>query len=203
MMRAALALHETTGEASYLRDAEAWRDVLLGEFMVEETGCLAMTARGADPLVVRPQPTHDDAVPNANGVFAEALVRLAQITETGEDHQRASEILTRLVGLARAAPLGHTSILNALDLHLRGVSILVAGQGAEPLFEAALRVPYLDRSARRLRPGEALDENHPARALAASGEGPRALVCAGMRCSLPVTDAGALRAQVQEMIAGS
>ena len=201
MMRAALALHETTGEASYLRDAEAWRDVLLGEFMVEETGCLAMTARGADPLVVRPQPTHDDAVPNANGVFAEALVRLAQITETGEDHQRASEILTRLVGLARAAPLGHTSILNALDLHLRGVSILVAGQGAEPLFEAALRVPYLDRSARRLRPGEALDENHPARALAASGEGPRALVCAGMRCSLPVTDAGALRAQVQEMIA--
>ena len=203
MMRAALALHETTGEASYLRDAEAWRDVLLGEFMVEETGCLAMTARGADPLVVRPQPTHDDAVPNANGVFAEALVRLAQITETGEDHQRASEILTRLVGLARAAPLGHTSILNALDLHLRGVSILVAGQGAEPLFEAALRVPYLDRSARRLRPGKALDENHPARALAASGEGPRALVCAGMRCSLPVTDAGALRAQVQEMIAGS
>ena len=28
--------------------------------------------------MVRPQPTHDDAVPNANGVFAEALVRLAQ-----------------------------------------------------------------------------------------------------------------------------
>jgi uncharacterized protein len=151
--------------------------------------------------VVRPQPSHDDAVPNANGVFAEALVRLAQITETGEDHQRASEILTRLVGLARAAPLGHTSILNALDLHLRGASILVAGQGAEPLFEAALRVPYLDRSARRLQPGAALDENHPARALAASAECPRALVCAGMRCSLPVTDASALRAQVQEMIA--
>ena len=203
MMRAALALHETTGEASYRRDAETWRDVLLGEFMVEETGCLAMTAKGADPLVVRPQPIHDDAVPNANGVFAEALVRLAQITETPEDHQRASEILTRLVGLARPSPLGHTSILNALDLHLRGVSILVAGEGAEPLFEAALRVPYLDRSARRLRPGEVLDENHPARALAASAEGPRALVCAGMRCSLPVTDASALRAQVQEMIAGS
>ena len=69
------------------------------------------------------------------------------------------------------------------------------------MFEAALRVPYLDRSARRLRPDEVLDENHPARALAASAEGAQALVCAGMRCSLPVTDADALTAQVQEMIA--
>jgi uncharacterized protein YyaL (SSP411 family) len=200
MMRAALALYEATGEPSCLRDAGAWRDVLLDQFMVEETGSLAMTAKDADPLVVRPQPTHDDAVPNANGVFAEALVRLAQITETGEDHQRASEILTRLVGIARAAPLGHVSILNALDLHLRGVSILVTGQGAEALFDAALRIPYLDRSARWLRPGEVLDENHPAKALAASTGEAQALVCAGMRCSLPVGDVDVLGAQVREML---
>jgi uncharacterized protein len=127
-------------------------------------------------------------------------VRLAQITETGEDYHQASEILTRLVGLASAAPLGHVSILNALDLHLRGVSILVTGQGAESLFDAALRIPYIDRSARWLRPGEMLDENHPAKALAAPVGEPQALVCAGMRCSLPVADANALGAQVQEML---
>ncbi|MFL5050149.1 MAG: thioredoxin domain-containing protein, partial [Xanthobacteraceae bacterium] len=84
MMRAALALFEATSEPSYLQDAQGWRDVLLTDFMVGETGCLAMTAQGADSLVVRPQPTHDDAVPNANGVFGEALVRLAQITEAGD-----------------------------------------------------------------------------------------------------------------------
>ena len=201
MMRAALALFEVTGEGSYLQDAERWRDILLGEFMVEDTGCLAMTAKSADPLVVRPQPTHDDAVPNANGVFAEALVRLAQITETEESHRQASDTLSRLVGVARAAPLGHTSILNALDLHLRGVSILVTGQGAEALFDAALRVPYLDRSARWLRLGEGLDDNHPAKALTAPAQGPQALVCAGMRCSLPVTGVDALGVQVQHMMA--
>ena len=200
MMRAALALFEVTSEGSYLQDAERWRDILLGEFMVEDTGCLAMTAKSADPLVVRPQPTHDDAAPNANGVFAEALVRLAQITETEESHRQASDTLSRLVGVACAAPLGHTSILNALDLHLRGVSILVTGQGAEALFDAALRVPYPDRSAQWLRLGEALDDNHPAKALTASAQGPQALVCAGMRCSLPVTGVDALRAQVQDMV---
>jgi len=201
MMRAALALFEVTSEPSYLRDAQAWRDVLLSEFHVEETGCLAMTARGADPLVVRPQPTHDEAVPNANGVFAEALVRLAQITETQGDTQRAAETLSRLLGVARSSPLGHTSILNALDLHLRGLSILVTGIQAGALHEAALAVPYPERSIRRLREGEALDDNHPAKALAASGADAQALVCAGQRCSLPVTDAGGLRARVREMLA--
>ncbi|HEU6442742.1 MAG TPA: thioredoxin domain-containing protein [Microvirga sp.] len=202
MMRAALALHEPTGETSYLRDAETWRDVLLDAFTMEETRCLAMTARSADPLVIRPQPTHDEAVPNANGVFAEALVRLAQLTGTQADHQRAGDILTHLVGVARSSPLGHTSILNALDLHLKGVSILVTGSQAEPLHEAALRVPYPDRSVRLLRPGEALDENHPAKALAFSSPEAQALVCAGTRCSLPVTSPEALSDRVGEMMAG-
>ena len=170
--------------------------------MVEDTNRLSMTAAGADPLVVRPQPTSDDAVPNANGVFAEALVRLAQITETEDDLQRTSDILSRLVGVARSAPLGHTSILNALDLHLRGLSILVTGDDAEALFETALKTPYPDRSVRWLRTDEALDDNHPAKALASSSEAPQALVCAGMRCSLPVTDAEALKARVQEMLSG-
>jgi uncharacterized protein YyaL (SSP411 family) len=203
MMRAALALYEATSDAAYLRDAESWRDVLLREFMVEETGCLAMTAQGADPLVVRPQPSHDEAVPNANGVFAEALVRLAQITETQDDTERASETLSRLVGIARASPLSHTSILNALDLHLRGLSIVVTGDRPEDLHETALQVPYLDRSVRWLCEGDVLDDNHPAKALAASGTGPQALVCAGQRCSLPVGDAEGLKAQVREMLSPS
>ncbi|WP_414472579.1 thioredoxin domain-containing protein [Microvirga sp. M2] len=200
MMRAALALYEATNDDAYLTDARTWREVLLDDFMTGQTGCLAMTAKGADPLVVRPQPTHDEAVPNANGVFAEALVRLSQITEEPSDHRQADEILARLVGIARASPLGHTSILNALDLHLRGLSILVAGDDPEPLRAAALRVPYLDRSVRWLRPGDTLDEDHPARALVASQNQARALVCAGTRCSLPVETPEALGDQVREML---
>ena len=39
------------------------------------------------------------------------------------------------------------------------------------------------------------------RQMAASGPGARALVCAGMRCSLPVADADGLRETVAEMLA--
>ncbi|NIX75525.1 thioredoxin domain-containing protein [Microvirga terricola] len=201
MMRAGLALYEATGDEAYLRDAKAWRDVLLDAFLVEDTGLLAMTARDADPLVVRPQPTHDDAVPNANSVFAEALVRLAQLTGAKEDRIRAENMLTHLSAIAGAAPLGHTAILNALDLHLRGLSILVTGNNAEALHEAALRLPYLDRSARWLREGELLDTNHPAKALAAATHEPQALICAGMHCSLPVDDPAAFKVRAAEMLA--
>ena len=159
-----------------------------------------MTSRDADPLVVRPQPTQDDAVPNANGVFAEALVRLAQLTGTDGDRHRASDFLTRLTGIARSSPLGHTSVLNALDLHLRGLTILVTGNDGGPLFDTGLRIPYPVRSVRWLPSDEGLDDKHPAKALASSNAGPQALVCAGMRCSLPVLDAAALKAQAAEML---
>lgn len=199
MMRAALALFETTGEPSYLDDAQSWSETLRRDFAVAETGTLAMTSRDGDALVVRPQPVHDDAVPNANGVFAEALVRLAQITGRDEDHQRAEDALAKLTAMARSSPFGHTSILNALDLHLRGLTIVVTGMPSDALRDAALRVPYTDRSVHVMREGEVLDANHPAQA-AVAGHEPQALICAGMRCSLPVRDREAFARQVREML---
>jgi uncharacterized protein YyaL (SSP411 family) len=199
MMRAALALFEATGAAGYREDALRWRDVLIRDYLVADAGRLAMTAKDADRLAVRPQPTHDDAVPNANGVFAEALVRLAQISGSDEDRELADTAMTSLVGLARAAPVGHASILNALDLHLRGLIILVVGENAEGLRAAALSLPYPERSVSIPEP-EQLGNRHPAKSLVRPDPVPQALVCAGMSCSIPVTTPEALRERAGEML---
>jgi uncharacterized protein YyaL (SSP411 family) len=201
MMRAALALHEATGEASYLDRAHAWREVLMHDFLITDTGVLAMTAVNADALVVRPQPSHDDAVPNANGVFAENLVRLAALTGAGEDRRLAEDALSTLSRVAGPAPLGHTTILNALDLHLRGLTVVVANDTAGDLTGAARRLPYLERSVSRIADGGALAPDHPAKSAAFTGAGAQALVCAGMRCSLPVTTAAELARTTREMLA--
>jgi uncharacterized protein YyaL (SSP411 family) len=201
MMRAALALHEATGEAPYLDRARAWRDVLMRDYLVTEAGLLAMTAANADPLVVRPQPSHDDAVPNANGVFAEALVRLAALTGAEDDRRRAEDALATLCGVAAAQPLGHTTILNALDLHLRGLTVVVANDSAGALTRAGLRLPYLERTVSRVSDAGALAPDHPAKSAAFTGAGPQALVCAGMRCSLPVGTGEDLAAMAREMLA--
>jgi uncharacterized protein len=160
-----------------------------------------MTARSADALIVRPQPSQDDAVPNANGVFVEALVRLAALTGTDEDRRAADEALERLMPAAAGAPVGHTSILNALDLHLRGISVVIVNDANGALRKAALRVPYLERTVCALDDPQNLADAHPAKELARAAQGPRAVVCAGMRCSLPISTADDLMAQVREMLA--
>ncbi len=200
MMRAALTLHEATGEGAYLEHARTWRDVLLRDYRVPESGVLAMTAAGGEGLIVRPQPTHDEAVPNANGVFAEALVRLAALTGAEEDHRIAEEMLATLTAVAAAAPVGHTSILNALDLHLRGLSVVVVNEFNGPLTAAARRIPYLERTISVVNEPVALADTHPAAALARSAQGPMAMVCAGMRCSLPVGRPDDLARAAREML---
>jgi uncharacterized protein len=198
-MRAALALHEATRGAGYLEDARHWRDILVNEYRVADTGVLAMTAGMGHSLVMRPQPTHDEAVPNANGVFAEALVRLAALTRAEGDGRMAERELTTLGAVAGASPLSHTSILNALDLHLRGLTVVVTGEDDGDLTRAALRLPYLDRIVCAAKDASGLSDTHPAKAQAQHGEGPQALVCTGMRCSLPITSPDSLVERASEM----
>ena len=186
MMRAALALFEATQRAEYLEDARGWRAVLVSEYRVVHTGVLAMTAEQGELLVVRPQPTHDEAVPNANGLFIEALVRLAALTGEENDRRMVEQELTPLVGVATRSPLSHTSVLNALDLHLRGLTIVVTGETQGELTRAALRLPYIERSVCAAADVSGLSDAHPAKAQAQQGKGPQALICAGMSCSLPI-----------------
>lgn len=199
MMCAALVLHETTGEEAYLARARAWRDVLERDYRVPETGLLAMThARaGHAGLPLRPQPLADDAAPNANGLYAEALVRLAQATGAAEDRERAERFLAKATGAIRSGPVAHGSILNALDLALHGIGVVLAGED-ETLAQAALRLPWPERSVTR---AAALCADHPAHQVAATGGAPQAILCAGGRCARPAHDPEEIaqrRAEVQD-----
>jgi hypothetical protein len=49
-------------------------------------------------------------------------------------------------------------------------------------------MPFLDRIVARAGGGEDLPQGHPARSVSLAPDATAALVCAGERCSLPVTD---------------
>src|SRR5207249_11318928 len=80
MIRAALALHEATGEGGYLERALAWQATLDRHYANSDNGGYFLTADDAAGLVVRPAATTDDATPNANSLAAQNLVRLAVFT---------------------------------------------------------------------------------------------------------------------------
>ena len=189
MTRAALALFEATGDRACLDRAMAWQGVLDRHYAQPDAGRYYLTADDAEGLVVRPQSTFDEAVPNHNGLIAQNLVRLAALA--GDDGYRikVDKLFDSLLPLAAESLFNHVSPLNALDLRLRAAEIVVTGEGpqADALVAAALKLPFLDRILLRAARADALPASHPARdKVAATGGQPAAFVCVGERCSLPV-----------------
>jgi uncharacterized protein YyaL (SSP411 family) len=84
---------------------------------------------------------------------------------------------------------GHLSVLNALDLHLRGAEIVVVGEGSEAdaLLAAARKLPHATTIVLHAARAEALPPDHPARDKIAAVSGAAAFVCRAQSCSLPVT----------------
>jgi uncharacterized protein YyaL (SSP411 family) len=201
MVRAALALHEATGERPYLDQALVWQRALDRHYANPDNGGYFLTADDAEGLVVRPGATNDDATPNPNGVAAQNLVRLAVLTGDDAWRQKADRLIEGVLSAAGDHLIGHASVLNALDLRLRAAEIVVTGAGerAEALTAAALKLPLLNRIVLRAPNAEALPASHPARDKIAAAPDGAAFVCVGERCSLPVTNAHALAEAVRGM----
>ncbi|MET0631534.1 MAG: thioredoxin domain-containing protein [Xanthobacteraceae bacterium] len=194
MIRAALALHEATGEHAYLERALAWQGTLDRHYANPDSGGYFLTADDAEGLVVRPNATTDDATPNPNALAAQSLVRLATLTGQHAWREQADRLFQGVLAAAGENVFAHLALLNALDLRLRGAEIVVAGEGARAneLLAAARKLPFLDRIVLRAPSAAALPASHPAQAKIAATSDAAAFVCVGETCSLPVTTPAAL-----------
>jgi uncharacterized protein len=192
MIRAALALHEATGEAAYLERALAWQGTLDRRYANRDSGGYFLTADDAEGLVVRPHATTDDATPNPNALAAQNLIRLAVFSGQHAWREQADRLFDGIVAAAGENLFAHLALLNALDLRLRAAEIVVAGQGAraDELLAAARKLPFLDRIVLRASPS--LPASHPAQEKIKAVTDAAAFVCVGETCSLPVTESGAL-----------
>jgi uncharacterized protein YyaL (SSP411 family) len=188
MIRAALALHEASGEGDYLERALVWQGALDRHYANPDTGGYYLTANDAEGLVVRPNSTADEATPNPNAVAAQNLVRLALTTGRDAWRAQADKLFEGLLPIANENLFMHVALLNALDLRLRAAEIVVVGTGpqAADLTAAALKAPFLDRVVLRAPTPEALPEWHPAQSKIRAAPGIAAFVCVGETCSLPV-----------------
>jgi uncharacterized protein len=198
MIKAALALHEATGERAYLDRALAWQAAFDRHYANEAAGGYYLTADDAEGLVLRPAGTSDDATPNPNAVAAQNLVRLALLT--GDDAYRAkADRLIEGVLAGTDNHLAHIALLNAIDLRIGAAEIVVTGREAERFAAAALKIPFLNRIVLRAASAEALPAAHPAQQKIKATTGTAAFICVGERCSLPVTRADEIAALVVAM----
>jgi uncharacterized protein YyaL (SSP411 family) len=186
MIKAALALHEATGERHYLDRALAWQAALDAHYGDPEIGGYYLTADDAEGLILRPHSTNDDATPNHNSIAAHNLIRLAAATDDEQWRARADTLIERVLSAAGNALFGQITLLNALDLRLGGAEIVVTGD-APALVDAALKIPFIRRVVLRARSAADLPPSHPAQDKLKAATEPATFVCVGERCSLPVT----------------
>jgi uncharacterized protein YyaL (SSP411 family) len=191
MTKAALALHEATGELDYLERALAWQGALDRHYANAKNGGYFLTAADAEGLVVRPSATSDDATPNANAVAAQNLVRLSVLCGQHAWREQADRLIEGILSRAGDNVFAHLALLNALDLRLRAAEIIVTGndERAMALLAAARKLPFLERivvpASDTLRASPPGQEKIMER-INAGGES-AAFICLGETCSLPVT----------------
>jgi len=188
MVKAALALHEATGAPDYLARAVQWQRALDRHYMDRDTGGYFLTADDAQGLIVRPDSTIDEATPNPNGIAAQNLIRLAVLTGDEAWHQRADLLFDRLLPTAAQNIYLHASLVNALDLRLRAIEVTAVGPQADQFAAAAFELPFIERVVMRAARPEDLPPAHSGRTLSLSDRRTVALVCAGQKCSLPITE---------------
>ena len=199
MIRAALALHEATGERAFLDWAQASQTAFDQHYANPETGGYFLTADDAEGLVLRPAATTDDATPNANALAAQNLVRLASLTGNDAWRAQADRLFDGIIPIAAQNLFGHVALLNALDLRLRAAEIVVTGKEAERFAAAALKIPFIDRIVLRAASAQSLPAAHPAQAKIAAAPEAAAFVCVGETCSLPITQAEQIAETVSAM----
>ncbi|HYG84697.1 MAG TPA: thioredoxin domain-containing protein [Azospirillum sp.] len=196
MARAALALHEATGDESMVAQARAWVEVLDRHHWDTMGGGYFFTPDDAADLIVRTKSAYDAATPNGNGTMVAVLARLHLLTGEFAYRQRADDLVTAFSGeLARNFfPLA--TLLNAVELLHDPLQVVLVGDaaGTHALRRVVLKHSLPNRVLTLVPPGADLPATHPAHGKGSLKGAATAYVCAGMTCSPPVTDPQALAA---------
>ncbi len=198
MARAALALHEATGDAACLQAAERLANAARDGFADGHGGFYSTAAGASDVPLPRPRTAADNATPAGNGIMAEVLARLFHLTGAAEWRVRA-EAVSRAFAGAPDQLAGMPTLLAAADLLEEAATIVIAGcspgspqAASRELPRAALRASDPAVVVLCATDTSALAAGHPAFGKTAEPSGAVAYVCRRNVCGLPISDPATL-----------
>ncbi len=199
-----LDLHEATGQARWLQEALRLQREQEELFSGEGAGAYWSTARDAERLLTREQPSDDGALPSGNAVSIDNLLRLAELTADGAWRRRAEECLRAFGAELRRRGPGMTAMLAALDrYHDQSRAIVLAHRDrvAARRLQRVVEERFLPNRVLAIVSDESVDRLAASFGLLAGkhvqGEGAAtAYVCERGRCEAPTSEPATLRAQL-------
>jgi uncharacterized protein YyaL (SSP411 family) len=175
----------------------------IGErFFDPEAGDLFFTPVDGEALVHRPRSDYDGATPNAAGLACLGLIRTAQLAGSHPLQSIAERVVESYAPELEAAPHVYPTLLRAVALLARGVSLAVIVGDPDTPDTRALAL----RARRSLLPTDAVVVVPPGaeappgvdpgwlEGRAATNGKATAYICRGTQCSLPITNPDDLEA---------
>jgi len=197
MARAALALHEVTGDRTYLDQACVWCRTADAHYWDDAAGGYFFTADDAEALIVRTKTAIDNATPSGNGTMVGVLARLYYLTGEAAYRDRAEAITRAFAGDVNRNPFAHAVMINNVDILNSCVQTVLIGEpggaATRALAEVISETCVPNMLVSLIGPGAELPAGHPAHGKAQQEGRATAYVCQGPVCSLPLTEPEALR----------
>jgi hypothetical protein len=203
LCRAALVLHEASGEDELITQAQQWINVLDRHYGDASGGGYFFSADDTPTLITRAKTAGDAATPAGNGTLVGVLTRLAILTGEDASRRRAEAIVETFSGELGRNFFPLATLLNNAELLAEPVQIVIVGEPADEAFSALRHAVYSvslpNRVVLFLPLGHNLPANHPAYGKGLVEGRPAAYVCIGPVCSLPITEPEKLIAYLGEI----
>jgi uncharacterized protein YyaL (SSP411 family) len=191
LCRAALTLHEATGDASYVRQAQDWVAILDRHFWDAKDGGYFFAADDTRDVIIRTKNAADNATPSGNGTFLGVLAQLFYLTGDDRYRERADELSAAFSGDLNRTFFAMATILNSNEKLHSAQQIVIVGDRADDdtraLLAAVLGRSLPNRVLSVIAPGETLPARHPAAGKTQANGRATAYICRGTTCSLPIT----------------
>lgn len=199
LMQALLEMLQTRWNTDHLQWVLALAAVLLEHFEDKTDGGFYFTADDHEQLIQRPKTFTDDAMPSGNGIAAQVLFELSQLTGDIVYHEAAEKTLRAAWSGIRQAPHAHASLLLALDTCLSPGDLLIIRAHPQDFAEwrHAAEQKYSLKRSTYLIPASESDLPKMLARHQSPDEG-SAWLCRGFECLPPVTSPEALAAVIFE-----
>ncbi len=140
-----VALYEAGLDDEWIARAKVLANCMLDEFWDEGEGGFFLSGRSSEPLIAKLKNPADEALPSANAVAAQALLKLGRLTGEEKYIRKTEATLNTFRGAVKKNPAAFTGLLSAMSaLNLPPVEAVFAGSKAHPSFAEMWKVLHTD-----------------------------------------------------------
>ena len=123
-----VTLYEAGLDSRWIERAKELATTMIGEFWDEGEGGFFLSGRSGEQLISKLKNPADEALPSANAIAAQALLKLGRLTGEETYIRKTEETFKSFSGMMERSPVGFTGLLSAMSaFNLPPVEVVFAG----------------------------------------------------------------------------